>query len=92
MFQAFVKSVGIYPTGSRVRLASGRLAAVVEQHAKALTSAKVRAFFSTKSNLRIVPVMINLASPDRKKKIVSREDSVPWNFPDLDELWLGQLQ
>jgi len=31
IFQAFVKSIGIYPTGSLVKLKSGRLAVVVEQ-------------------------------------------------------------
>ncbi len=31
VFQAFVKSIGIYPTGSLVKLQSGRLAVVVEQ-------------------------------------------------------------
>ena len=31
VFQAFVSSVGIYPVGPLVRLASGRLAVVMEQ-------------------------------------------------------------
>ncbi|MBC8056357.1 MAG: HD-GYP domain-containing protein, partial [Rhizobiales bacterium] len=37
LFAVFVRSLGIYPTGSLVRLRSGRLAVVVKQHPKELT-------------------------------------------------------
>ena len=37
VFQSFVKSIGIYPTGSLVRMRSGRLAVVLEQNSAALT-------------------------------------------------------
>ena len=74
IFQAFVKSIGIYPVGSLVRLTSGRI---------------VKVFFSTKSDLRIPPEVVNLAAPDCNEKIVAREDPEKWRFPDLDELWSG---
>jgi len=89
VFQAFVKSLGIYPIGSLVRLASGRLAVVVEQSSKSLTTPLVKVFFSTKSNLRIAPEVIDLSAPTCSDKIAGREDPAAWKFPDLDELWSG---
>jgi HD-GYP domain-containing protein (c-di-GMP phosphodiesterase class II) len=89
VFQAFVKSLGIYPIGSLVQLSSGRLGVVVEQTGKSLTTPTVKVFFSTKSNMRIIPELIDLARPGVTDKIVSREDPAKWRFPDLNELWSG---
>ena len=89
VFQAFVKSLGIYPIGSLVKLTSGRLGVVVEQTGKSLTMPSVKVFFSTKSNLRIVPEIIDLSLPGNTEKIVSREDPAKWRFADLNELWSG---
>lgn len=89
LFQAFVKSIGIYPVGSLVRLTSGRIGVVTEQGLQSLTSPKVKVFFSTKSDLRIPPVIIDLAEPGCAEKIVAREDPDQWKFPDLIELWSG---
>jgi len=89
VFQAFVKSLGIYPIGSLVRLASGRLGVVVEQSSKSLTTPLVKVFYSTKSSLRIPPEIIDLSAPACSDKIAGREDPATWKFPDLDELWSG---
>jgi hypothetical protein len=86
VFQAFVKTVGIYPTGSLVRLKSGRLAVVVEQNAQALLTPKVRVFYSTKSNQRVMPELLNLAARQTLDKIISFESSADWPFKDLDDL------
>ena len=85
VFQAFVKSLGIYPIGSLVKLTSGRLGVVVEQGGKSLTTPVVKVFFSTKSNMRIVPELVDL-SQSSTEKIVSREDPAKWRFADLNEL------
>ncbi len=92
LFQAFVKSIGIYPVGSLVRLTSGRIAVVMEQGEKSLTTPRVKVFFSTKSDLRIPPEVVDLADPDCSEKIVAREDPDKWRFPDLNELWSGLPQ
>ena len=89
MFQGFVKSVGIYPTGSLVRLSSGRIGIVTTQNPRALLKPVVKVFFSTKSDMRIPPLLINLAALECKEKITAREDPQVWKFPDLNPLWSG---
>jgi putative nucleotidyltransferase with HDIG domain len=89
VFQAFVKSLGIYPIGSLVKLSSGRLGVVVDQTSKSLTTPCVKVFFSTKSNMRIVPEVIDLSKQGVAEKIVGREDPAKWKFSDLNELWSG---
>lgn len=89
VFQAFVKSLGIYPIGSLVRLSSGRLGVVIEQTAKSLTTPSVKVFYSTKAEMRIVPEVVDLSRPGTVEKIVGREDPAKWKFSDLDELWSG---
>lgn len=89
IFQAFVKSIGIYPVGSLVRMASGRLGIVTDQTEKSLTSPIVKVFFSLKSGLRINPVIVDLSKPTANDKILSREDPSAWKFSFLNELWSG---
>jgi HD-GYP domain-containing protein (c-di-GMP phosphodiesterase class II) len=88
VFSAFVKSMGIYPTGSLVRLASGRLAVVIEQNAQSLTTPVVKVFFSTKSNLTIEAQRLDLAKSN--DRISGRESRTDWNFPQLESLWGGE--
>ena len=83
VFGAFVKSVGIYPVGSLVRMQSGRIGVIVEQSEKSLLTPKVKVFFSTKAQERIMPEVIDLSNAHTRDKIASREDPERWNFPDL---------
>lgn len=87
VFKTFVKSIGIYPVGSLVRMQSGRIGVVVAQGEKSLVAPKVRLFFSTKSNLRITPEIMDVATAGALDKIVAAEDSSKWSFPDLNDLW-----
>lgn len=87
IFQAFVKSLGIYPIGSLVRLESGRLGVVVEQHSQSLLVPKVKVFFSTKSRTHIHQEVIDLARPQCQDKIVARESAEKWGLVHLEALW-----
>ncbi len=85
VFQAFVKSLGIYPVGSLVRLKSGRLGVVVEQGEQSLLTPKVKVFFSTKARAYIPPTIVDLArSPE---KIAGRDDAGKWGIRDVDRYW-----
>jgi putative nucleotidyltransferase with HDIG domain len=89
VFQAFVKSMGIYPVGSLVLMKSGRIGIVTEQAERSLTTPKIKLFYSTKSSLRIPAQMIDLSRADTVDRIAGREDPAKWRFPDLHELWSG---
>ncbi len=83
VFQALVKTIGIYPSGTLVRLKSGRLAIVIEQTGKSLLMPVVKAFFSTKSNEPILPEMIDLSRS--QESIANAEDPAQWGF-DLKQV------
>ena len=87
LFRAFVKSVGIYPVGTLVRLRSGRLGVVIEQSEASLLTPRVRIFFSTRSNTHLPPVVIDLGLPGEAEQIVKSEDPAQWNFIDINRYW-----
>ncbi|MCX7662842.1 MAG: HD-GYP domain-containing protein [Tepidimonas fonticaldi] len=89
VFQAFVRSLGIYPVGSLVRLSNGRLAVVVEPSPRSLLKPVVKTVFSTRSGERVVPERIDLSAPGCTVQVVQREDPAQWKIPDLDEIWSG---
>lgn len=89
IFEAFVRSIGIYPIGSLVKLESGHLGVIIEQTGKSLLTPMVKVFFSIKSNVRIPPEILDLSKPACKDKIVSHEDPVKWGIRDIHELWSG---
>ncbi len=91
LFAVFVRSLGIYPTGSLVRLRSGRLAVVVKQHPTILTAPTVKVFFSTRSNMPLPPLKIDLARADANDAVAGREPRGDWSATQLDALWAGDV-
>lgn len=89
VFQAFVKTVGIYPTGSLVKLESDRLAVVIEQNRASLLTPVVKVFFSAKTRMPILHSTLDLAALNGSDRIVSRESPDKWGFKHLDRLWAG---
>jgi putative nucleotidyltransferase with HDIG domain len=82
---AFIRSVGIYPIGSLVRLKSGRLAVVVDQNVGDLTKPQVRVFYSIARQARLTPMHLNLLSDG--DEILSREKPERWGFAQWNALW-----
>lgn len=78
---AFVRSIGIYPVGSLVRLESGFLAVVVEQHEISLLRPVVKAMFDTRRNYFISPREIDLSRPvGAMEQIIGHEDPEAWGI------------
>lgn len=91
VLQTFIKTIGIYPVGSLVRMSSGRLAVVVEQNPKKLTAPKIKVFFSTKSGMPLQPMLIDLSESHVQDKIAAREPPENWSFGYLSDLWANHI-
>jgi putative nucleotidyltransferase with HDIG domain len=78
LVHAFIRSIGIYPTGSLVRLESGRLGVVLEQNAEKLLLPRVKVFYHGDKRHYLPPEEIDLSrSQDR---IVSHENPEAWDI------------
>ena len=87
IFHHFVKSIGIYPVGSLVRLESGRIAVVIDQSKISLTTPIVKIFFSTITMTHVTQEVLDLSNASSNDTIVAREDPASWKFSNLNSLW-----
>lgn len=92
VFQAFVRSIGIYPVGSLVKLDSGRLGVIIEQSEKSLLLPVVKVFFSTRAQTYIKPELIDLSKPGAMDRIASREDAAKWGLQHINRFLHGDLK
>lgn len=87
VFKVFVKSVGIYPVGSMVKLKSGRLAVVMDLGNKSLLTPIVKVFFSTKTKFRIPVEVVDLSKSTVNDEIIGHDDPMLWGIEDVSSLW-----
>jgi putative nucleotidyltransferase with HDIG domain len=80
LVQQFIRMVGIYPIGSLVKLRSGKLAIVIEQHHEDLLHPKVRIIFSTAANSFMIPNDLDLSKSGASDHIVSYEAPARWKI------------
>ena len=78
VFKAFVKTVGIYPVGTLLKLKSGRLAVVTGQSHQSLLQPIVKVFFSSRSNTAVAIELIDMSRS--QDSVESVEDAVKWGL------------
>lgn len=89
LLSIFIKSVGIYPVGSLVRMASNHLAVVIAQDEDNLTRPTVRLFYSIPLRERVAFRDVVLTGED--DAVVSREEPKRWGFMEWDNQWPRML-
>ena len=86
LLNAFIRSVGIYPVGSLVRLESERLAIVSGHNEEMLIRPRVHPFFSIRTGDWVAIEEVALAAD--ADRIVSRESPRRWGFAELSREWV----
>lgn len=76
----FIKCMGVYPTGSLVRLSNGILAVVIAQNFISPIKPLVKAIYSSKSNAYIEPKMLDLSKGTMDLKIVNYENPADYKI------------
>ncbi|MDO8890258.1 MAG: HD-GYP domain-containing protein [Sulfurimicrobium sp.] len=80
MVQTFIRTLGIYPSGSLVRLSNNRLGIVLEQNAEKMLQPKVKVFYHADKQHYLPPEELDLARASCQEKIVSHESFEKWGI------------
>ena len=78
LVQAFIRAIGIYPTGTLVQLDSKRIGVVVEQHGEKLLEPVVKVFYHAGQQHYIPPEIIDLSKV--QDSIASFESHEKWKI------------
>jgi HD-GYP domain-containing protein (c-di-GMP phosphodiesterase class II) len=82
IFQAFVKTIGIYPTGTLVKLKSNRIAVVVAQSEATLLKPVIKMFLSCSSKAKIPHKVIDLSHSNEEIQSIEAPES--WGLTASD--------
>ena len=92
LLTTFIRSIGIYPVGSLVRLESRMLGCVSAQRRDSLTRPVVRVFYSIPQRTHVPVHELDLAEVPQPDKIVAREEPDRWGLGDWNNFALTILQ
>lgn len=88
LVKSFIRSVGIYPTGALVRLESGRLAVVLEQHESHSLQPVVKVIFHAVHQRYLPPEVLDLSKPGGNDRITGHEEFDAWGIDP--KAWVGK--
>jgi len=88
LFSAFVKTLGIYPIGSLLKMESGRTAVVIRQTPTMLTKPVVKIFLQDDSGAIAGTEILDLSSRDVTDGILERGGEEWLSFNNLEKLWV----
>lgn len=80
LVHSFIRTVGIYPVGTLVKLENDDLAVVVEQHHEDLLHPKVKSIFNCRLHSFIRPKDYDLSKPGCHQRIVRFETPSRWRI------------
>ena len=86
LLDAFIRSIGIYPVGSLVRLRSNRLGIVLSGNSRQPTRPTVKAFYAVPERVAIRPEIVPIGPSFRDDAILTRERPEHWNLGDWPAL------
>ena len=89
LIDAFIRTIGIYPVGSLVRLDNERLAVVVEQHPTKLLKPVVLSIYNTRTRSYITPQRLELGQRAESPAILGAESYQHWGIDS--RRWIGVL-
>lgn len=87
VFHAFIKTLGIYPVGTLVRLKSDRLAVVVSQDDHDLLKPRVKTFYSVSESRPTPPEVITLSEAGCTDSIVGVESPSAVDLDVMQYAW-----